>query len=243
MSQTRDRIAGLATLASLLLGGPAMAQTVHIFEEAPPLEMLRNIMVPESRPGLTRRIVLGQPTMPAPAQIQAPVSAPAPAPAPAPEAMAAAEPEPERTAEPAPRRPRRPAPAAVLAANGNTLPIPAPAQPQAEAPGTIGYRINFALNSDAIPASAQGFLDRLGELMREQPQVKLQVEGHTDALGPDEYNLQLSQRRAASVANYLMQRHGVELPRLVVLGLGEGQPLYENGYDPRNRRVQFVRVD
>jgi len=86
------------------------------------------------------------------------------------------------------------------------------------------------------------FIDRI-ELLREQWQVKLQVEGHTDALGSDAYNLDLSQRRAAAVANYLVDRQGIEATRLVVLGMGEGAPLVENGYDPRNRRVQFARVD
>jgi outer membrane protein OmpA-like peptidoglycan-associated protein len=237
MSQARHRIAGLATLASLLLGGSALAQEVHIFEEAPPLELLRSIMVPESRPGLSRRIVLGEPM----------TSAPAPAPAPnlGEPVASAAEPDPERTAEaPAQRRPRRhAAPGPQFATAGNTLPLPAPAATTPATAGTIGFRINFALNSDAVPPSAFPFLDRVGELMREQPQLKLQVEGHTDALGSDSYNLQLSQRRAASVAGYLMQRQGVELARLVVLGMGEGKPLVENGYDPRNRRVQFARVE
>lgn len=241
MSQTRHRIAGLATLASLLLGGSALAQEVRIFEEAPPLELLRQIMIPESRPGLSRRIVLGEPmtSAPAPAATMMPSEPPA-------MPMAAAQaPEPERSAEAAPRRPRhRPAPGPQLAANGNTLPLPAaPAPVNTPAAGSIGFRINFALNSDAVPPSAFAFLDRVAELMRSEPELKLQVEGHTDALGSDVYNLQLSQRRAASVAGYLAQRQGVEMTRLVVLGMGEGVPLTENPYDPRNRRVQFARVE
>ena len=240
MSQVRHRIAGLAALASVLLGGSALAQEVRIFEEAPPPELLRSIMVPDSRPGLSRRIVLG-----APAADAAPAAQAQEAPSPAPMPLAAAmEAEPEPTAEPAPRRPRRrAAPSTQLAAAGNTLPLPAAPAAEAPAAGSIGFRINFAMNSDAVPASAHAFLDRVGELMRDQPQLKLQVEGHTDAFGPDDYNLQLSQRRAAAVAYYLMQRQGVEMTRLVVLGLGEGVPLTTNGYDPRNRRVQFVRVE
>ncbi|TDG19053.1 OmpA family protein [Paracraurococcus ruber] len=150
------------------------------------------------------------------------------------------EPEAERSAEATPRRPRRAPAAAVLATAGNSLPLPAPPAPAA---GTIGFRINFALNSDAVPPTAFAFLDRVAELMRAEPQVKMQVEGHTDALGADAYNLQLSQRRAAAVANYLVERQGVEVTRLVVQGLGETTPLTENPYDPRNRRVQFARVD
>ena len=61
------RLLGLATVTSmqaLLLGGTAGAQPVQMFEEPPPLELLRSIMIPESRPGLSRRIVLNAPDMP-----------------------------------------------------------------------------------------------------------------------------------------------------------------------------------
>ncbi len=93
-----------------------------------------------------------------------------------------------------------------------------------------------------MPAAAQPFIARIAQLLLEEPQVKLQVEGHTDALGSDEYNLMLSQRRAQSVAASLVQ-HGVTPARLVVLGKGEGEPLTANANSPQNRRVQFVRVE
>src|SRR4051794_41945110 len=65
------RLAGLATLAALLSAGSALAQSVpaarvRIFEEPPPMELLRSIMVPESRSGLTHRIVLSAPDQPSP---------------------------------------------------------------------------------------------------------------------------------------------------------------------------------
>ena len=198
------------------------------------MELLRSIMVPESRSGLTRRIVLGVPDQPA--------------------ALTSSTATPERSAEaaPIPQTPRRTRPqgnasSAMVAAAGLVSPLPAPVpeltRPAPATPGSIGFRINFALNSDVVPQSAFPFIDRIAELLREQLQVKLQVEGHTDALGSDAYNLDLSQRRAAAVANYLVDRQGIEATRLVVLGMGEGAPLVENGYDPRNRRVQFARVD
>ena len=240
MSQPlRHRLAGLATLAALLSAGSALAQSVpaanvRIFEEPPPMELLRSIMVPESRSGLTRRIVFGAPDQSA--------------------LLASPSAEPERSAEAAPiapasrrTRPQGNASSAMVAAAGLVSPLPAPvpelARPAPATPGSIGFRINFALNSDVVPQSAFPFIDRIAELLREQSQVKLQVEGHTDALGSDTYNLELSQRRAAAVANYLVDRQGIEATRLVVLGMGEGTPLVENGFDPRNRRVQFARVD
>ena len=245
MSQPRRlRLAGLATLAALLSSGAALAQSVpaasvQIFEEPPPMELLRSIVVPESRPGLTRRIVLGASDQPAP--LANPIAASERSAEAAPISPAPISPAPRRT------RPQGNASSAMVAAAGLVSPLPAAvpeaARPAPATPGSIGFRINFALNSDVVPQSAFPFIDRIAELLREQLQVKLQVEGHTDALGSDAYNLDLSQRRAAAVANYLVDRQGIEATRLVVLGMGEGAPLVENGYDPRNRRVQFARVD
>ncbi len=248
---SRRRILGLAaatSLQALLLAGPAFAQGVQIggvriFEEAPPLELLRSIMIPESRPGASRRIVLNAPTMPAANEVQQIVSPAEPAPA-----QPVARPRPERG--PATAAARIPAPASDAGPALNPLPArPAAAAARASAPETasaaeaVGFRINFALNSAVVPQSALVFVERIAELMREQPELRLQVEGHTDALGSDAYNLDLSRRRAMAVATYLVEQQGVEAERLVVVGFGEQAPLTENAFDPRNRRVQFTRVD
>ena len=224
-----------ATVAACALSGAASAQSVRMFEEPPPLELLRSIMVPASQPGLSRRIVLGSPDRPA--EAAAPIAAPMAAPV----AEAA-----ERDPAPAPApRARRPAPAAVVASARMPLPLPAPtpAESAASAASSVGFRINFALDSDVVPQSAYPFVDRIAEVLRDQPQLRLQVEGHTDALGSDTYNLQLSARRAAAVATYLVKRQGVDPARLVILGLGETAPLTEDGFDPRNRRVQFTPAE
>jgi len=66
------------------------------------------------------------------------------------------------------------------------------------------------------------------------------VEGHTDAVGSDTYNLTLSQRRAAAVKEYLVSVHGIDAARLKDVGYGLFRPI--EGTDPlaaENRRVQF----
>jgi outer membrane protein OmpA-like peptidoglycan-associated protein len=66
------------------------------------------------------------------------------------------------------------------------------------------------------------------------------IEGHTDATGSDDYNLSLSQRRAASVKQYLISVHGIDAARLEAVGLGKTRPLYAaDPFAPENRRVQF----
>jgi outer membrane protein OmpA-like peptidoglycan-associated protein len=80
-------------------------------------------------------------------------------------------------------------------------------------------------------------------VLGEQPDWKLVVEGHTDALASEAHNLQLSQARAASVVAFLVSR-GIGLSRLEAKGLGESQPVADNATElgrARNRRVELVR--
>jgi outer membrane protein OmpA-like peptidoglycan-associated protein len=65
------------------------------------------------------------------------------------------------------------------------------------------------------------------------------IEGHTDALGTHEYNLQLSRRRAEAVKHYLVAQHGLSAQRLKTVGYGEGRPIDGDAARPENRRVQF----
>jgi len=227
-------VAGLAALAGLAT--PAMAQTIRMFDAPPPLELLRSIMVPESQGGLSRRIVLPHADLPDDARAvqRATVHAAMPVPPPMPSPVA-----------PSPGAPSSVVPAAmpVPAPQPAAVPAPAAAEVEKAAPGIVGFRINFSLDSDAIAPAYRGFIERIGELMRDQPQVKLRIEGHTDALGPDDYNRDLSVRRGVAVAAYLVDRMGIAANRLVVVGKGKSEPLVEDAFDPRNRRVQFVRVD
>ncbi len=245
MPRLPRRLGFAALLGATLAAGSASAQTVQMFEAPPPIELLRSIMIPESRPGgASRRIVLNPP---APTATPAPVLVEAPERITDPVSSRLSVQAPERGAQYAAARlpspvlgDSRPLPLAPVPVAAR-VPAPAPAAAPAAA-ASVGFRINFAHNSDAVPQSAWPFVERIGELMREQPTLRLQVEGHTDATGSDEYNLALSQRRAAAVASYLVERGGIAPERLVVLGYGKGVPLTENPFDGRNRRVQFTRV-
>jgi OmpA-OmpF porin, OOP family len=84
-------------------------------------------------------------------------------------------------------------------------------------------------------------IDRVAQLMREAPELKLRIEGHTDAAGSADYNQSLSQERALSVAQYLAAQ-GIARTRLILVGKGKTEPLTHDPYEPANRRVQFVRI-
>jgi len=79
----------------------------------------------------------------------------------------------------------------------------------------------WALRDDALPA-----LDVLVSILRDNPQIRIQLSSHTDCRGTDKYNLDLSQKRATSVVEYLITK-GISSGRLIAVGRGEGSPLLQ----------------
>jgi outer membrane protein OmpA-like peptidoglycan-associated protein len=101
--------------------------------------------------------------------------------------------------------------------------------------------IFFDFNKDALLPESRTELDRLVEFLTEQPTTRIQINGYTDSLGSDLYNLKLSQRRAQEVVNFLVAR-GIERDRLQAVGHGKADPLAPNDTDEgreQNRRVEF----
>ncbi|MEO5375190.1 MAG: OmpA family protein [Alphaproteobacteria bacterium] len=114
---------------------------------------------------------------------------------------------------------------------------PAVAAPAVDA---VGFPINFGYNSADIMDESRPYVDVMGQLLTKQPGLRMTVEGHTDGAGSDEYNNNLSARRAAAVKRYLVDSHGIAPSRLKTVGKGKSDPLYrDNPLDPKNRRVQF----
>ena len=106
---------------------------------------------------------------------------------------------------------------------------------------SLALPVQFSFDSADIQTSARQQLDALAQGIRMLPDVQsVVIEGHTDAKGTDDYNEQLSQRRASAVKRYLVAMHGIEPARLRAVGMGKYVPL--PGRDPvapENRRVQF----
>jgi len=101
--------------------------------------------------------------------------------------------------------------------------------------------VNFEFGSDALTAEAKAILDGIAKSLAAQTAVKVQVTGHTDSLGPQSYNLTLSQKRAKSVVTYLTSV-GVDAARLTSEGEGEFAPIASNDTEEgraKNRRVEF----
>jgi outer membrane protein OmpA-like peptidoglycan-associated protein len=118
-------------------------------------------------------------------------------------------------------------------------------QALAESGSVDVYSIYFSFNSDAIREESEPTLHEIAEVLRRRPDWTLRVNGHTDGIGGDEYNLDLSKRRAAAVKEALVTRHGIAAGRLTTAGFGKSQPKDTNDTlegRARNRRVELVRL-
>ncbi|RME23290.1 MAG: OmpA family protein, partial [Candidatus Zixiibacteriota bacterium] len=85
-------------------------------------------------------------------------------------------------------------------------------------------------------------LDKLAVILNKYENTEILIEGHTDSTGPEEYNRELSIRRAQSVATYL-QHDNVIPTRFTIMGYGESQPIADNGTPEgrqANRRVEIA---
>lgn len=100
--------------------------------------------------------------------------------------------------------------------------------------------ITFQTDESAIQPGFYGTLNSVALVLREFNKTLVDVYGHTDSTGSDQYNQDLSQRRAASVSNYLGAQ-GVDPRRFAVIGMGESQPIASN--DTESGRAQNRRVE
>lgn len=101
--------------------------------------------------------------------------------------------------------------------------------------------VTFEFDSARLTPEAQRLLDRVAETLQAYPDVRVDIEGHTDNLGTATYNLGLSERRAQSVRSYLVSR-GVEARRMRPVGYGLSRPIDSNDTESgraANRRVEF----
>jgi outer membrane protein OmpA-like peptidoglycan-associated protein len=100
--------------------------------------------------------------------------------------------------------------------------------------------VTFAVDSTEISPAFQTALDRVAQSMIQYPDSLIDVYGHTDSTGSDQYNLDLSKRRADAVGRYLISR-GVSSARLQTQGMGESYPVADNNTAEgraKNRRVE-----
>lgn len=129
-------------------------------------------------------------------------------------------------------------------------PPPPPPPPLAQAPPPpppptkekiVLRAVHFDFNKSNIRPDARPILDEAVRMLKERGEVKIVVEGHTDSVGSDPYNMKLSKRRAEAVKRYLVE-HGVAARRITSEGFGKRQPVASNATAEgraQNRRVEL----
>jgi outer membrane protein OmpA-like peptidoglycan-associated protein len=106
---------------------------------------------------------------------------------------------------------------------------------------TILRNIFFAFDSYELKPESIVELEKLSEFMHQNPDLRIRINGHTDNVGEPEYNMELSSRRAESVASYLIST-GVDNSRILHIGFGETSPVESNETEEgraENRRTEF----
>lgn len=106
----------------------------------------------------------------------------------------------------------------------------------------LGFNLRFKNASAEILQGHVPYLDKVGALLTRNQEIQMTIVGHADATGDAHYNLRLSERRAQSIRNYLIQAWQIDGRQIMAQGHGETRPLPGlSPYDPKNRRVEFVR--
>lgn len=106
-------------------------------------------------------------------------------------------------------------------------------------------KLLFATSSHEIDPQSFSELDEWAGFLKSEPDLRIELSGHTDNVGSEEYNLKLSRKRADAVAQYLIGK-GIEQRRITVNGYGSTRPYVDNTTAERRRRnrrvdIKFIR--
>ena len=118
------------------------------------------------------------------------------------------------------------------------------AEPVAPVQAHFDLLVNFEFDSDKLTDEAKQNLDQFAKALLDArlKGEKFEIDGHTDAVGAEEYNLGLSERRANAVVSYLASQ-GLDPSLLIAKGFGKAKPRVTNPFSPENRRVETHLLD
>jgi OmpA-OmpF porin, OOP family len=109
----------------------------------------------------------------------------------------------------------------------------------------ISYGIYFDSGKDVVKPESYGSIKEIADVLKENPDLRIKIEGHTDSDGDAASNLGLSQRRSKSVKDYLVSRFQIEDSHIQTDGMGESKPIEDNSTPQgkaKNRRVEFIKL-
>ena len=145
--------------------------------------------------------------------------------------------------KPPPPAPAPPAPAPPPPPPPPPAPAPAPPPPPPPPkPAPVFENVYFNENKTNIDPVAAKALDSNGMILKNNPDIKVEIGGHTDAVGPEIAKQKISEKRAESVKKYLMDKFNIPADRMMVKGYGSQKPIADNKTSEgraKNRRVEF----
>ena len=126
-------------------------------------------------------------------------------------------------------------------------PAPVPAKVPAKAPVkekiTISLNVQFDSDKAVVKEKYHDDIKRVADFMKEFPDTTAEIGGHTDSTASNAYNQKLSEERANSVRQYIIDKFGIDGSRLTAKGYGEDRPITSNNTEEgkqKNRRVEAV---
>ena len=114
---------------------------------------------------------------------------------------------------------------------------------QKEVVDTYELLVLFDFDKSSIKAAFEPQFKEIGQILTENPDITMTIEGHTDWVGTDEYNQALSERRANAVKQKFMEDFGISASRIDTIGFGESRPVVDNSTSAgrqKNRRAISV---
>lgn len=109
----------------------------------------------------------------------------------------------------------------------------------------VTYGIYFDSGKDIVKPESYGTINEIAAVLKENPELRVKITGHTDSDGDDAMNLDLSKRRGTNVKQYLVNEFQIESGRIESDGKGESEPIIANSSPEnkaKNRRVEFIKL-
>ena len=108
---------------------------------------------------------------------------------------------------------------------------------------SIGLNVEFDFNKSFIKEEYHNDIKKVADFMKEHPDTKIVIKGHTDSIGKKSYNMRLSRARAKSLRQYLINKFGIDGSRIATIGYGPNKPIASNDTEEgrqQNRRAEAV---
>ena len=108
---------------------------------------------------------------------------------------------------------------------------------------SIGLNVEFDFNKSFIKEEYHNDIKKVADFMKEHPDTKIVIKGHTDSIGKKSYNMRLSRARAKSLRQYLINKFGIDGSRIATIGYGPNKPIASNDTEEgrqKNRSAEAV---